>query len=156
MAGIARTLQYLPKDDPKRPFYIHQLQEMAARIAQLQGSDGLWTSALLDPADYPQPEISGSALIPLRHHLGRQRAPARRHEIYALSSTRPGAACCIMSTPTAGSAPFSRPAPEPAYYLPGSSYNYGVGGYLLAASELKRLALKEHQTKKRHAPSASN
>jgi hypothetical protein len=33
----------------------------------------------------------------------------------------------------------------PAYYLPGSSYNYGVGAYLLAASELKRMALKQEQ-----------
>ena len=28
---------------------------------------------------------------------------------------------------------------EPAYYLPASSYNYGVGGFLLAASELKTM-----------------
>ena len=29
---------------------------------------------------------------------------------------------------------------EPAYYLPGSSFNYGVGGFLLAGAELKKLA----------------
>lgn len=34
---------------------------------------------------------------------------------------------------------------EPAYYLPSSSYDYGVGGYLLAASELKRMVLHDAQ-----------
>ena len=33
---------------------------------------------------------------------------------------------------------------EPAYYLPGSSYNFGVGGFLLASSELKRMASSDH------------
>ena len=28
---------------------------------------------------------------------------------------------------------------EPAFYLPASSYNYGVGGFLLAAAELKTM-----------------
>ena len=56
MAGLARTLQYLPSNDPRRPFYLNQLREMASRIADLQQPDGLWTAALLDPADYPQPE----------------------------------------------------------------------------------------------------
>ena len=32
---------------------------------------------------------------------------------------------------------------EPAYYLPGSSFNYGVGGYLLAASEIKRMVIED-------------
>jgi len=31
--------------------------------------------------------------------------------------------------------------PEPAYYPPTASYTYGVGAYLLAASELKRMAI---------------
>jgi rhamnogalacturonyl hydrolase YesR len=29
---------------------------------------------------------------------------------------------------------------EPAFYRPSSSYNYGVGAFMLAASELKALA----------------
>ena len=39
------------------------LTTMAARLVQLQGSDGLWRSSLLDNALYPQPETSASALI---------------------------------------------------------------------------------------------
>ncbi len=43
--------------------------------------------------------------------------------------------------PTAVSA-HSADRAEPALYLPRSSYTYGVGAYLLAASELKRMALQ--------------
>jgi unsaturated rhamnogalacturonyl hydrolase len=63
MGGIARTLEYLPADDPHRPFYIQQLREMSARVLQLQRADGLWPASLLDPEDYPLPEVSGSALM---------------------------------------------------------------------------------------------
>ena len=31
---------------------------------------------------------------------------------------------------------------EPAHYRPSSSYNYGVGGFLFAAAELKKMARK--------------
>jgi unsaturated rhamnogalacturonyl hydrolase len=49
MGGIARILDELPKDDPRRAFYSTQLKEMATRVAELQGSDGLWHAGLLDP-----------------------------------------------------------------------------------------------------------
>jgi rhamnogalacturonyl hydrolase YesR len=32
---------------------------------------------------------------------------------------------------------------EPAYYRPSSSFNYGVGAFMLAASELKQMAGKK-------------
>jgi unsaturated rhamnogalacturonyl hydrolase len=31
--------------------------------------------------------------------------------------------------------------PEPALYMPSASYTYGVGGFLLAGSELKRMSV---------------
>ena len=63
MGGLARTLEYLPKDDPKREFYVTQLKEMSAALAAAQGADGLWRAGVLDQASYSEPEISGSALI---------------------------------------------------------------------------------------------
>ncbi len=144
MGGLVRTLEYLPGDDPRRAFYVDQLKEMSARVAGLQGSDGLWTSALLDPKDYPEPEISGSALIvyaitwginegvldakTYRPVIERGWRGMLQH-VYA-----DGRLGCIQQT-----------GAEPAYYPPGSSYNYGVGAYLLAASELKRMAVKDQQ-----------
>lgn len=144
MAGIARTLPYLPADDPHRGFYEQQLREMAARMASLQDANGLWHASLLDPEDYPLPEISGTALTTFAMAWGVNEGVldaatykpvierawrGMLQHVYA--SGRLG---CIQQT-----------GAEPAYYLPSSSYDYGVGGYLLAASELKRMVLHDAQ-----------
>ena len=138
MAGLARTLEYLPKDDPARVKYQTQLKEMAAAVAKLQGPDGLWHAGMLDPADYDQPEISGSALMTFGIAWGinnglldrkvytpvvqKAWAGMVRH-IYA-----DGRLGCIQQT---GSAP--------APFKASSSFNYGVGGFLLAGSEIYKM-----------------
>lgn len=143
MAGIARTLDYLPKDDPRRPFYIQQLREMASRVADLQGSDGLWTSALLDSKDYPQPEVSGSSLMlyAITWGVNEHVLDARKYRPVIEKSWR-GLLHHVYADGRLGS--IQQTGAEPSSYLPGSSYNYGVGGYLLAASELKRMARTSH------------
>jgi rhamnogalacturonyl hydrolase YesR len=141
MGGIARTVDNLPKDDPQIPFYVGQLKEMAARVAQLQGPDGLWHAGLLDPDYYKLPEISGSALFTYAIAWGID------HGYLDAKTYRPvvekawkgmlghvyadGRLGCIQQT---GS--------EPAFYYPGSSYDYGIGAFLLAGSELKTMAAK--------------
>lgn len=139
MGGLARTLEYLPKDDPQRAFYIENLRVMAARLAELQDKDGLWHASLLDAEHFPAPEVSGSALIVFGMAYGVNKgyldaatyrpvierawqAMVREH-IYA-----DGRLGDIQQT-----------GAEPAYYLPASSFNYGVGGFLLAAAELRTM-----------------
>ena len=138
MAGLARTLEYLPKDDPARVKYQTQLKEMAVAVAKLQGPDGLWHAGMLDSADYDQPEISGSALMTFGIAWGinnglldrkvytpvvqKAWAGMVRH-IYA-----DGRLGCIQQT---GSAP--------APFKASSSFNYGVGGFLLAGSEIYKM-----------------
>ncbi len=63
IAAMARVLATLPAGNSRAATYASMLQTMAARLAELQGSDGLWRSSLLDPSLYPSPETSGSALI---------------------------------------------------------------------------------------------
>jgi unsaturated rhamnogalacturonyl hydrolase len=62
-AGIARVLQYLPPEDPRRPDYVALFRRMAAELAKRQGADGLWRSGLDDPAEIPTPETSGTAFF---------------------------------------------------------------------------------------------
>jgi rhamnogalacturonyl hydrolase YesR len=145
MAGIARTLQYLPKDDPRRPFYIQQLREMSERVASLQQPDGLWTSALLDPTDYPQPEISGSALMlfAITYGVNEHLLDAKQFRLVIQNAWR-GMLHHVYADGRLGD--IQQTGAEPAFYLPSSSYNYGVGGYLLAASELKRMSIYSHSS----------
>ena len=144
MGGIARTLEYLPENDPHRAFYITQLQQMAARVAGLQQADGLWPSSLLDPKDYPQPEISGSVLMVYGMAWGVNEGvlDAKTYHPVIERAWR-GILQHVYADGRLGS--MQQTGAEPAYYLPSSSYTYGVGGYLLAASELKKMAIKEEQ-----------
>ena len=139
MGGLARLLETLPADDPRRSYYVEKFTQMADSVAKIQGEDGLWRPGLLDAADYPYPEISGSAFFVyalawgVDHHMldakrfrpivERGWAGLVRH-IYAdgrLGSIQPiGAA--------------------PGAYTPGTSYVFGVGSFLLAGSEVDRMS----------------
>jgi hypothetical protein len=63
MGAMARTLMALPSTDPQYAEYRSMLQRMAARVASLQSSDGMWRSNLLSPSIYPAAETSGTALF---------------------------------------------------------------------------------------------
>jgi len=63
IAAMAQVLESLPGGDPRGAKYASMLRTMASRLLQLQGSDGFWRASLADPALYPQPETSGTALI---------------------------------------------------------------------------------------------
>jgi rhamnogalacturonyl hydrolase YesR len=63
MGALAEVLQSLPLGNSHRLQYEQMLQTMAAALVPLQGNDGMWRSSLRDPALYPQPETSGTALI---------------------------------------------------------------------------------------------
>ena len=62
-AGAARVLEALPDGAPQRPFYENLLRELAQSLTALQDERGYWHASLLDPASYPAPEASATALI---------------------------------------------------------------------------------------------
>jgi rhamnogalacturonyl hydrolase YesR len=139
MGGIARILEDVPADDPQRPFYVQQLREMAGRIASLQGADGLWHAGLLDPEHYPLPEVSGSALFVYAMAYG------VNHGILDAGAFRPviakawaGILRNVYADGRLGN--IQQTGAEPAWYRPSSSFDYGVGGFMLAAAELKTMA----------------
>jgi unsaturated rhamnogalacturonyl hydrolase len=63
MAGLARMLDYMPKDYANRSKYNKLLQEMAKSLKDKQQPDGFWKSDLLNPAKYPMGETSGTAFF---------------------------------------------------------------------------------------------
>lgn len=63
LAGIARTLEFLPEDHEARGLLTSVFTMMAERVVELQGDDGLWRTSLLDPPESYPGETSGSALI---------------------------------------------------------------------------------------------
>ena len=136
MAGIARTLEYLPESDPDYHRYVTQLQQMSAAVAALQDpKDGMWHADMLDPEDFPQPETSGSALITFALAWG------VNHQILDSATYMPviekawgGLVSQIYADGRLGN--IQQTGAEPAHYLPSSSYTYGVGGFLLAGAQV--------------------
>jgi rhamnogalacturonyl hydrolase YesR len=137
LAGLAHVLTVLPKNDAGRAVYEKLFKDMASRVADLQPADGLWRMGLLDAEAYPQGEVSGTAFFTyamawgVNHHLldaakfqpviERAWAGMLQH-VYVdgrLGSVQPiGAA--------------------PGELQPGSTWSYGVGGFLQAGAEIDR------------------
>jgi len=142
MAGLARVLEQMPNDYPTRQKYIDQFQQMAERVAQLQGADGLWHPGLLDAQAYPLPEVSGSAFFVyamawgINHHFLKRSTylpvVAKGWQGLLQHVYDDGRLGCIQPI---GSAP--------GVYSPTSSYVYGVGAFLLAGSEVMELSKKK-------------
>jgi len=139
MGGLARTLEYLPKDDPARAKYETQLKEMAAAVAKLQGPDGLWHAGMLDPKDYDQPEISGSALMTFGMAWGVNEGILDR-KVYTPVIAKAWAGLLKHVYMDGRLGDIQQTGAEPAAFKPSASYTYGVGGFLLAGSEIRRMA----------------
>jgi rhamnogalacturonyl hydrolase YesR len=139
MGGIVRVLEQLPKNSPLRPEYVALLKAMAAEALAIQGKDGLWRPGLLEADSYPLPEISGSAFITYALAYGVNEKILDRktywpavHKAWAGMLTHvyaDGRLGCIQPVGAA-----------PGAYTETSSYNYGVGAYLLAGAEIYRTA----------------
>ena len=139
MAGLARTLEYLPADDTHRSFYAGQLQAMSSRIAALQDAGGEWHASLLDPEHFPAAETSGGALFVYAMAWGVNHGVLDR-AVYLPVITRAWGALVTQHVYADGRfGGVQQTGAEPAYFLPSSSYDYGVGAFLLAGSELKVL-----------------
>ena len=139
MGGLALILDDIPQDDPQRAFYVQQLRDMSAKIASIQGPDGMWHAGLLDPASYPLPEVSGSSLFVYAMAYGVNRGildGAKYRPVIAKAWA--GILKNVYADGRLGN--IQQTGAEPAFYRPTSSYNYGVGAFMLAASELKTLA----------------
>jgi unsaturated rhamnogalacturonyl hydrolase len=138
LAGLANVLQFMPKDYPTRDKYLTQFRQMATRIAQLQTSDGLWKTGLLDPNAYPMTEVSGSAFYTYAMAWGINEGILDA-KIFRPVITRSWAGMIshVYASGRLGSIQPIGAAPDA--FNASSSYVFGVGGFLLAGSELRRM-----------------
>jgi len=139
MGAFVKVLTVMPKDYPTRAKYIAQYKAMASKIAAIQSKDGLWRAGLLDPDSYALPEISGSAFFAYSLAWGINEGILDRKtyepvvmrawagmlsHIYA-----DGRLGCIQPIDA-----------QPGAFKASASSVYGVGGFLLAGSEIDRMA----------------
>jgi rhamnogalacturonyl hydrolase YesR len=138
LAGTARVLEYLPKDDPNRAVYENLLREMAARIAPLQGADGLWRASLLNPEAFPAPETSGTGLF--CHAI----AWGINHGVLDRATYEPVVRKAwkglVDAVEPSGKLTMVQPGGDrPVKFPKQNSVEFGVGAFLLAGSEMVKL-----------------
>jgi rhamnogalacturonyl hydrolase YesR len=142
MAGLVRMLQYLPTNHPDLPRFEQLFKDMAGKILTCQQPDGLWHASLLDPDHYPETETSGSALFTYALAWGVNQGlldgetfePAVRKAWTALVD-------CVG---TDGKLTHVQPpGGQPEKFAEDSTEAYGAGAFLLAGSEVYRMAVFE-------------
>jgi unsaturated rhamnogalacturonyl hydrolase len=143
MGALVNVLRILPTDYPSRPKYVAQFREMAAEIAAIQSPDGLWRSGLLDPDAYDLPEVSGSAFFTFGIAYGiNEKILDRKTYLPVVEKSWKGMLSHIYADGRLGSIqPIDG---QPGKFKPSASYVFGVGGFLLAGSEMHRLAEAKH------------
>ena len=143
MGGLVRVLQYLPTNHPYRARFEQLFKEMSAKILTCQQPDGLWRASLLDPDSYPMKETSGSGFYTYALAWGvnqglldkAQFEPAVRKAWAALVSCvdADGKLTHVQSI-----------GADPKKFDETATEVYGVGAFLLAGSEVYKIAIFEN------------
>jgi len=134
-AGLVNVLRTLPMNHPSYPKYVQLYKDMSKTIAGLQHENGLWSVSLLAKEAYPAPETSGSGFmtyglawgVNVGHLDADSYAPVVRKGWQAL----------VDAVGDDGKLGWVQPVGAgPDSVLETDSQLYGVGAFLLAASQM--------------------
>jgi rhamnogalacturonyl hydrolase YesR len=138
MAGFVRFLQYLPADHPQRPWFVAQFKEMADKLITCQQPDGLWRSSLLDPASFPLKEVSGSAFYTYAFAWGINEGLLDADKF--MPAVEKAWAALKLCVDADGKLTHVQPVgADPRKFPADSTEVYGVGGFILAGTEIAKL-----------------
>lgn len=142
LAGIARTLQNMPKDFPSRPRYEQLFRDMSERLVALQQADGSWPSSLLETEEQSPPESSGTGLLVFGLAWGLNHG-LLQGEQYDQAVMRGWQSLVNSVAPNGKLGWVQQVAFAPGSATVDDTQLYGTGALLLAASEvLQRSNLK--------------
>jgi rhamnogalacturonyl hydrolase YesR len=141
LAGLVRMLDNMPVDYPDRPRFIDLYKNMSEKIASLQTVDGSWHVSLLDPASYPAKETSGTAFYCYALAYGVNQG-LLSYEKYdpVIEKAWVALVSSVHSDGKLGNV--QQIGDKPESVDDNSTEVYGVGGFLLAGSEMIDLFLK--------------
>jgi unsaturated rhamnogalacturonyl hydrolase len=136
LAGLARILNDLPADHPSRPRYQALFRQMASKIRQLQGKEGYWPVSLLEPQNIPETSGTGFFVYGLAWGINHGQLRAAQ---YRSSVDRGWRALVAAVQPDGKLGWVQRVGAGPAQVDKDDTQLYGVGAFLLAASEVSKL-----------------
>lgn len=137
-AAFCRVLEDLPKDDKYRDEYITYYKKMARALKACQLNEGYWSRSMLDPEHAPGRETSGTAFFTFGFMWGINNGILSKSE-YGSVAEKGWNYLANIAVQKNGSLGYVQPIGERA--IPGqevdvtSTADFGVGAFLLAASE---------------------
>jgi unsaturated rhamnogalacturonyl hydrolase len=137
-AGLPVILSELPASYEHKDYFEKIFKDMAARILSLQSQDGFWHASLLDPASYPNPEMSATAFFIYGFAWGINNGYLDR-EVY-LPAIKKGWKSMVSNVAPDGKVGFIQPiGADPKAVTKDMTEVYGVGGFLMAGTEIIRM-----------------
>jgi len=146
--GLVRVLEEMPEDYPSRNKYVKLYKQMAAKIMSIQPGEGLWHSSLLDPVGFPSKEASGSGFYcyGLAWGINHGLLDAKTY-LPAVRKAWVGLVQCVHAGGKLGNVqPIGS---DPRRVTADQTEIYGVGAFLLAGSEVYKIAVRNGSEVKR-------
>ncbi|RYU68177.1 glycoside hydrolase family 105 protein [Aliivibrio finisterrensis] len=139
LASVPRILANMPEDYMNRSEYITLFTHLAAEVIKYQQDDGFWRTSLLAPENFPAPESSATALFCYGLAWGVNTGELDK-ETYLPVIEKAWAALleCIHDNGMIGWVQL--PAFNPRDVKFEHNIDYGAGAFMLAATEVAKLA----------------
>lgn len=142
MGGLARVMDNMPVNFPRRKKYEEQFRQMAEKIASLQQADGSWHSSLLDPQAYNIKETSGTGFFCYALTWGiNNKLLSPQKYLPVVKKAWTALVTAVHPDGKLGYVQAISDRPDKVDYE--STNVYGAGAFLLAGSELYKLVIRE-------------
>jgi len=116
---------------------------MAARVATLQDRNGYWHASLLDPESYPNPETSSSGFFTYALAWGINTGLLDKSQYFPV--VKKGWQALVHAVYADGKLGWVQPiSADPKKVTRDMTEVYGVGAFLLAGTEIYKLAVNEN------------
>jgi rhamnogalacturonyl hydrolase YesR len=141
LAGLAKVLDDMPETYVRQPFFVEKFVKLAQAVKDLQQPEGHWTRSMMDPAQAPGYETSGTAFFCYGLLWGVNHGYLPKKE-YLPTIQKAWNYLVTIALQEDGKVGYVQPIGERA--IPGqtvdanSQANFGVGAFLLAACEYAR------------------
>jgi rhamnogalacturonyl hydrolase YesR len=140
-AGLPVIISELPGKVEQKDYFVRIYKEMASKILSLQDEKGYWHASLLDPAGFPNPEISATSFFVYGLAWGINNGYLNKKTY--LPAVIKGWQAMTEAVWPDGKLGWIQPIGEdPKNVTREMTEVYGVGAFLMAGSEVYRLARK--------------
>ncbi len=146
IAAMARVLEQNPPDRKQRKEYRSMLKTMAEALVKVQREDGFWNVSLHDPGNFGGPESSGTAFFIYGMAWGINHGCLKKSKYLSVVIKGWNALCGKALHPNGFLGYMQGTGKEPkssqpvGYDTMPNFEDYGLGAFLLAGSEVYKLA----------------